>query len=414
MGKRVVITGIGVVSPIGIGVDAYFEALKNGKNGVDLITDFDTTDFGVKFAAQVKDFVAENYMDKKEARRADRVIQFACAASDMALADSGLDKATINPDRFAVYLASGIGGIDTCEAGIKALALKGPSRVGPFTVPMMIASMPAAYVAIRHDAKGANMGIVTACASSLHACAECFYAIERGDADVAFVGGAESTISDFGLSAFGNMKALSTRNDDCHTASRPFDKDRDGFVLGEGACVFVFEELEHAKARGAKIYAEVKGFGLTCDAYHITAPAPDGEGAIKAMRLACERAGWEPSTIDLVNAHGTSTSFNDRTETHAVHALMGEAAKNVYVQATKSMIGHSLGAAGALGAAAAIMAIKDGIVHPTINYTTPDPECDLNYVPNKYIEATVKRVLVNAFGFGGQNAVMALEKYGDN
>ena len=414
MKKRVVITGIGVVSPIGIGVEAYFDALKNGKNGVELITNFDTTNFGVKFAAEVRDFDAEKYMEKKEARRADRVIQFACAASDMALADSGLDLEKVDRDRFAVYLASGIGGINTCEEGIKTLAMKSPSRVSPFTVPMMIASMPSAYVAIRHGAKGANMGIVTACASSLHACAECFYAIERGDSDMAFVGGCESTISDFGLSAFGNMKALSTRNDDCHTASRPFDKDRDGFVLGEGACVFIFEELEHALARGAKIYAEVKGFGLTCDAYHITAPSPDGDGAFRAMNLACQNAGWDTGTIDLVNAHGTSTPFNDRIETQAIHKLMGDEAKNVLVQATKSMIGHSLGAAGALGAAAAIMAIRDGVVHPTINYTTQDPECDLNYVPNKFVTADVKRALVNAFGFGGQNAVMALEKFGEN
>ena len=414
MKKRVVITGIGVVSPIGIGVEAYFDALKNGKNGVELITNFDTTNFGVKFAAEVRDFDAEKYMERKEARRADRVIQFACAASDMAVADSGLDLEKIDRDRFAVYLASGIGGINTCEEGIKTLAMKSPSRVSPFTVPMMIASMPSAYVAIRHGAKGANMGIVTACASSLHACAECFYAIERGDCDTAFVGGCESTISDFGLSAFGNMKALSTRNDDCHTASRPFDKDRDGFVLGEGACVFIFEELEHALARGAKIYAEVKGFGLTCDAYHITAPSPDGDGAFRAMNLACQNAGWDTGTIDLVNAHGTSTPFNDRIETQAIHKLMGDEAKNVLVQATKSMIGHSLGAAGALGAAAAIMAIRDGVVHPTINYTTQDPECDLNYVPNKFVTADVKRALVNAFGFGGQNAVMALEKFGEN
>ena len=408
--KKVVITGLGVVSPIGIGKEAYWSALAEGKNGIDFISSFDTEAHNVKIAAEVKDFNPELWLDKKEVRRTDRAVQFAQAAASLAIEDANFKVDEIEKTRFGVYIGSGQGGIKTTSDNIKTLLEKGPNRVSPFCVPMMITNMPAAYVAINCHAKGPNFSVTSACATALHSIGEAYNAIARGDADYMLAGASEATIVPLCTAAFGALKALST-NPDPKTACRPFDAQRDGFVAGEGAGVLLLEEYEAAKARGAHIYAEIKGYGLTCDAYHITAPDPTGDGAYRAMKLAVKRAGWQKEEIDLINAHGTSTHFNDKMETAAIKQLMGaDAAKRVLVQATKSMIGHALGASGALGLVASLMAFEKGVVHPTINYTTFDPECDLNYVPNKAVTASVRKILVNSFGFGGHNAVIALEK----
>ncbi len=408
--RRVVITGIGVVSPIGIGKKEYWQALKEGKNGVGHITLFDASDFPVKIAAEVKDFDPTKWMDKKEVRRSDRVIHFSVAAADMAVEDARLDVDSVDKERFGVYIASGEGGISTSFENISKLLKRGPERVSPFFIPMMISNMPAAYVAIRYRAKGPNVCVVTACASSNHGIGEAYEAIKRGLADVILAGGAEAAITPIGVAGFAAMRALSTRNDDPEHASRPFDAKRDGFVIGEGAAVLVLEELEHAKKRGAHIYAEIVGYGSTCDAYHITAPDPEGEGALRAMKMALDQAGLKPEDVQYINAHGTSTPLNDKTETLAIKKLFGEHAKNLLVSSTKSMIGHGLGAAAALEIAASLLAFEEGIVHPTINYEEPDPECDLNYVPNKAVKADIDVMLINSFGFGGHNAVLALKK----
>lgn len=410
--RRVVITGMGVVSPIANGREEYWRSLKEGRNGVGSITLFDPADYSVRIAAEVLDFDPENWMERKEARRADRVIQFAVAASDMAVSDASLDVDSLDPDRFGVFIGSGEGGISTMYEGMKVLLEKGPSRVGPFCVPMMLSNMPAAYVAIRFGARGPNICVVTACATATHTMGEAFHTIVRDDADIILAGGTEAAITPVAVAGFAAMKALSTRNDDPLHASRPFDADRDGFVMGEGAGVLVFEELEHAKRRGARIFAEVKGFGSTCDAYHITAPDPEGNGPAKAMLQAVNKAGWELDEVDLINAHGTSTSLNDTMESSAINRAFGEHAGKTLVHSTKSMIGHTLGAAGALESIAAIQAIVEGVVHPTANCVNPDPECPINVVPDgKPIQREVSRVLVNNFGFGGHNGVVAIEKY---
>ena len=410
--RRVVITGMGVISPIANGRAEYWRSLKEGRNGVGRITLFDPSDFAVRIAAEVKDFDPESWMDRKEARRADRVIQFAVGASDMAVNDASLDVDSLNPDRFGVFIGSGEGGISTMYEGMKVLMEKGPSRVGPFCVPMMLSNMPAAYVAIRFGAKGPNICVVTACATATHTMGEAFHTIARDDADVILAGGTEAAITPVAVAGFAAMKALSTRNEDPLHASRPFDIDRDGFVMGEGAGVLVFEELEHARRRGARIFAEVKGFGSTCDAYHITAPDPQGEGPAKAMIQAVKKAGWRFDKVDLINAHGTSTSLNDTMESSAINRAFGEYTEKVLVHSTKSMIGHTLGAAGALESIAAIQAIVEGIVHPTANCINPDPECRINVVTDgKPLEREISRVLVNNFGFGGHNAVAALERF---
>ncbi len=409
--RRVVITGIGVVSPIGLGKRAYWDALKAGTSGVGHITLFDASDYPVRIAAEVKDFDPLRWMDKKEARRADRVIQFAVAAAEMAVEDASLKVDSLDKERFGVYLASGEGGISTTWDNVNALIQKGPERVSPFFIPMMISNMPAAYVAMRYGAKGPNICVVTACASANHTMGEAFEAIKRGIADVILTGGAEAAITPIGIAGFASMKALSTRNEEPGKASRPFDAQRDGFVMGEGAAVFVFEELGHALSRGAKIYGEVLGYGMSCDAYHITAPDPDGYGAAMAMRLALKEAGLSPEAVQYVNAHGTSTPLNDRIETMAIKSVFGEHARRLYVNSTKSMIGHGLGAAGALELAAALMALEEGVIHPTINYEEPDPECDLNYVPNRPVEAQVEALISNSFGFGGHNAVLAVGRW---
>lgn len=409
--RRVVITGCGAVTPIGIGKEAFWDALERGENGIGYITLFDTEQHNIKIAAEVKDFNPENWLDKKEVRRTDRVLHFAAAGADLAVADAGLDVEKLDKEMFGVYVGSGEGGINTIEENFRLLYEKGPSRVSPFMVPMMITNMPAAYIAIRLGAKGPNMAVVTACASSIHSMGEAYNCIVRGDADVMITGGVEAAISPLATAGFASLKALSNRNDDPEHASRPFDADRDGFVIGEGAGILVFEEYEHAKARGAHIYAEVKGYGLSCDAHHITAPSPDGEGAYRAMAMAVRKAGWKPEEVQLVNAHGTSTPLNEKMETAAIKRLMGDAADNVMVQATKSMIGHALGAAGAVGTIAALLAFERGVVHPTINFVTPDPECEINVVPNKAVNADVDKALVNSFGFGGHNGVLAIEKF---
>ncbi|HAJ94170.1 MAG TPA: beta-ketoacyl-[acyl-carrier-protein] synthase II [Synergistaceae bacterium] len=411
--RRVVITGAGAVTPIGIGKEEYWKALEKGKSGVGLITLFDTSNHSVKIGAEVKDFDPEHWLDKKEARRTDRILHLSTAATDLAVKDAGLDFGSLDKEKFGVYIGSGVGGIGTIDDNFTVLFEKGPSRVSPFMVPMMIANMPAAYAAIRYGAKGPNMAVVTACASSINNIGEAYYCIQRGDADIMISGGAEASITSIATAGFTSLKALSTRNDDPEHASRPFDSGRDGFVMGEGSGILILEELEHAKKRGAHIYAEITGYGNTCDAYHITAPDPTGDGAYRSMAMAMKNAGWTPEDVDLINAHGTSTPLNDKMETAAIKRLLGDHGCTVMVQSTKSMVGHLLGAAGAVETIAALLAIEEGIVHPTINQFDPDPECDLNTVPNKAVRAEVNKVLVNNFGFGGHNGVLAIERFKD-
>jgi 3-oxoacyl-[acyl-carrier-protein] synthase II len=411
--RRVVITGAGVVTPIGIGKEEYWKALEEGKSGVGLITLFDTCNHAVKIGAEIKNFNPEDWMDKKEVRRTDRILHLSTAATDLAVKDADLKLESLDKNKFGVYIGSGVGGIGTINDSFTTLFEKGPSRVSPFMVPMMIANMPAAYAAIRYGAKGPNMAVVTACASSINNIGEAYYCIVRGDADLMIAGGAEAAITSVATAGFTSLKALSTRNDDPEHASRPFDLCRDGFVMGEGAGMLVLEELEHAKKRGAHIYAEITGYGNTCDAFHITAPDPNGEGAYRSMSIAMEKAGWAPEEVDLINAHGTSTPLNDKMETAAIKRLLGQYGSEVMVQSTKSMIGHLLGAAGAVETVAALLAIEEGIVHPTINQFVPDPECDLNTVPNKAVKAEVNKVLINNFGFGGHNGVLAIERFKD-
>ncbi len=409
MYKRVVITGLGVVSPIGTGKENYWRALEAGTNGISHITSFDVSDFPVKIAAEVKDFDPTLYLPKKDARRADRVIQFAVAASDMAMKDAGLSKDRLDPYRFGVYIGSGQGGIATCFDNFEALITQGYRKISPFFIPMMISNMSAAYVAIQQNAKGPNMCVVTACASSIHSMGEAYRTIQRGDADVMLAGGTEAGIKAICVGGFAAMKALSTRNDEPERASRPFDLERDGFVIGEGSGILVLEELEHAKARGAHIYGEFKGYGSTCDASHITAPDPEGEGAVRAMEMVLREANWD--TVDLVNAHGTSTDLNDKMESMAINRTFGDKAPQVLVNSTKSMVGHGLGAAGGLETVAAIQSLEEGIVHPTLNVEHQDPECNVNVVKETLRGVAVKRVMVNSFGFGGHNGVIGIEKF---
>ena len=409
--RRVVITGLGVVSPIGCGKDDYWAALAAGRNGVGKISLFDTEGHTAKIAAEVRDFDVEPWLDKKEARRTDRVIHFVVPAADMAIKDSGLDLEKIDHEMFGVVVGSGEGGITTTHENYDILKEKGPSRVSPFFVPMMLSNMPAAYVAMRFGAKGPNMAVVTACSTATHCMGESMHIIRRGDADIILAGGAEAAITPIAIAGFANMKALSTRNDEPEKASRPFDAQRDGFVMGEGAGILVFEELEHAKARGAHIYAEVVGYGNTCDAYHITAPDPEGEGSVRAIRQALKMAGWQPDQVGLYNAHGTSTPLNDKTESLAIHKVFGDYTDRMPVHSTKSMVGHTLGAAGAVETIAALMAMERGIIHPTINYDFPDPECNVRVIGNKALEQKVDRLIVNNAGFGGHNGVLALERY---
>ena len=408
--KRVVITGVGTVNPIGNSVDEYWGNLLEGKHGISKVESFDTTGYTTTIAGQIKNFTPETYFDKKEIRRTSKFIIYGVAAAVQALEDSGYDVAS-DPTSIGVEVGSGIGGIEILENMTLALHQKGPGKVSPFTVPMMIPDMASGLIAIKTGAQGPNSCSVTACASSAHSIANAFNLIQDGRVTAMLSGGAESTISPLGLASFCAARSLSQRNDDPARASRPFDGDRDGFVMGEGAGIVVLEELEHAKKRGATIYAEVIGSGSTGDAYHITAPAPEGEGANRAMRMAMDDAGINPEDVDYINAHGTSTVLNDKNETQAIKAVFGDHAYKMNISSTKSMTGHLLGATGAIEIIACIKAINNNVVPPTINQETPDEFCDLNYTPNTTQERDVKIAMSNSFGFGGHNGVLIVKEY---
>lgn len=409
--KRIVVTGIGAVTPIGIGKDSYWQSLTDGVCGVSNITLFDTTGFDVKIAAEVKNFDPTTYVERKEARRMDRFVQFAVAASLMALEDAGLKITEHNAERVGVVIGSGIGGLQTMEDQVRILVEKGPSRVSPFLVPMMIGNMASGHVSILTGAKGPNYCPTTACASSAHALGDSLEILRRGAADVMISGGAEAGIVPVSIAGFGNMKAMATTfNDNPTASSRPFDAGRAGFVIGEGAGILILETLEHAEARGAHIYAELAGYGMTGDAYHMSAPPPDGEGVARAVRIALKDAGVEPEQIQHVNAHATSTPLGDKAEVAALRSVFGAHFDNIAVSATKSMTGHLLGGAGGIEAAATVLSIADGIVPPTINYTTPDPDCVVDCVPNVARKLNIDAAVCNNFGFGGHNAVLVFKK----
>ncbi|MEO0238604.1 MAG: beta-ketoacyl-ACP synthase II [candidate division WOR-3 bacterium] len=411
MKRRVVVTGMGVVSPVGKSVKEFWEALLSAKNGIKLIDRFDVSLFPTKIAGLIDDFHPEERIDPKELKRMDLVTQYALYATHEAILDAGLSEDKFDPYRAGVIFSSGIGGIKTLEEEVIKLKEQGPRRVSPFLVPMMIVDITPGHIAMRYGFKGPNYSIVSACASSSHAIGDAYRLIKYGDADIVIAGGSEASITPIGLAGFCSMRALSTRNDEPEKASRPFDKERDGFVMAEGAGVVVLEELEHALKRGAKIYAEVVGYGATADAYHITAPHPEGEGAVNSMRLAIEEAGISPEEVSYINAHGTSTQLNDAAETKAIKKLFGEYAYKIPVSSTKSMTGHLLGAAGAVEFIATVMSVYTDKIHPTRNYEFPDPECDLDYVPGTYRELTVNYALSNSFGFGGHNASLLVKKY---
>ncbi len=410
--RRVVVTGLGVVSPVGTGVEKFWSNLTAGISGIDRIKRFDPVEWGlpVHIGGEVKDVDFLQYFDRKEAQRISDFIKFAVVATEEALKDSGLLETKIDPYRVGVIIGSGIGGLRDIEENTRTLLEKGARRVSPFFVPSGISNMASGYVAIRWGFKGVNYAVVSACATGNHAIGDALRLIQTGDADIIIAGGSESAITPLGVAGFANMKALSTRNDEPQKASRPFDKDRDGFVMGEGAGVLILEEYEHAKARGAKIYAEVAGYGATDDAYHITAPCADGEGAYECMRLALEDGKTKPEEVDYINAHGTSTPLNDKTETMAIKKLFGDHAYKLKISSNKSMIGHLLGGAAAVEAVATVKTIETGIIPPTINLENPDPDCDLDYVPNKAVKQEVNVALSNAFGFGGTNASILFRK----
>ncbi len=409
--RRVVVTGMGVISPIGNSLEEFWTNAKAGVSGIDRVSRFDPSQFSSQIVGEVKGFDASRYMDRKEARRMDLVQQYAVAAAQQAFDQSGLGSDSVDPEMAGVVIGSGIGGIETFEKQHSILLKQGPSRVSPFFIPMMIIDLCAGLVSMRFKFKGPNYATVSACSSGSHAIADAFKIIQRGEADVMITGGSEASITPASLAGFCSARALSTRNDQPQKASRPFDKERDGFVMSEGAGIMILESLEHARKRGARIFAEIAGAGCTADAYHITAPAPGGEGAIRAMRLALRDARLSPDSVDYINAHGTSTDLNDATETQAIKVVFGERAKKIPVSSTKSMIGHLLGAAGAVELVAAIQSIEEGVIHPTINYEVPDPECDLDYVPNKMRKTEVGVALSNSFGFGGHNISLAVRKF---
>ncbi|MDZ7344157.1 MAG: beta-ketoacyl-ACP synthase II [candidate division KSB1 bacterium] len=409
--RRVVVTGMGVISPLGHTVEAYWQNLLAGKSGVDRITRFDPSGFDTQFAAEVKNFNAEDYIDKKEARRMDVFTHYALAAAKQAVEQARLADANIDKEAIGVIVSSGIGGMETFEREDRKLFEKGPSRISPFFIPMMIADIAPGYISMHYGFKGPNFAITSACASSSHAIGEGFRYIQLGEAEVMICGGAEATITPMGVGGFNAMKALSTRNDDPQAASRPFDLDRDGFVMGEGAGIVVLESLESALRRDAEIYGEIIGTGYSADAYHITQPAPGGEGAARAMRLALKNAGVAPEQVQYVNAHGTSTPANDKNETQAIATVFGNHAAQLHVNSTKSMIGHLLGASGAVELIATLLSCRHDVIHPTINYTTPDPECYLNYTPNRAVRREVNIAISNSFGFGGHNVCLVVQKF---
>jgi 3-oxoacyl-[acyl-carrier-protein] synthase II len=411
LNKRVVITGAGAITPIGTGREAYWKALREGVCGIKPIKSFDASAYTTQVAAEIEDFVPENYIPKKETKRMDRFTQFAVAAAKLAVEDGGLDLEAVDANRFGCVVGSGIGGLLTMEEEHAKLLAKGPGRVSPFLIPMMIGNMAAGAVSMALNAKGPNYCVVTACASGTNAIGEGFRLIQRGDADLVLAGGTEASITPFGIAGFCSMKAMSTRNDDPKTASRPFDVDRDGFVMGEGSGILLLESLEHALARGARILGEVAGFGMSADAYHITSPAPEGEGAARSMRSAIADAGIEPSAISYINAHGTSTPYNDKFESMAIKSVFGEHAKNLCVSSTKSMTGHLLGASGAIEAVACLLATHENYMHGTMGIQNIDPEIGLEVLANKGREAEVEYALSNSLGFGGHNATLILKKY---
>jgi 3-oxoacyl-[acyl-carrier-protein] synthase II len=410
--RRVVITGIGVITPVGNDLDTFWHSLQNGVSGIGKITAFDTTAYDCQIAGEVRDFDPKNYFtNPKDVRRTDRYTHLAMAAAKMAMRDSGVDLEKINRHRFGAIISSGIGGLKTLEDQHTVLMTKGPSRVSAFTIPMLISNMASGFVSMEFGLQGPNFCIVTACATSNNAVGESWRMIKFGDADIFLAGGAEASIIPIGLAGFSAMKALSTRNDEPERASRPFDRDRDGFVMGEGAGVLVVEELEHAKARGAKIYCELTGYGLSADAHHMTAPPPDGEGAVRAMRMALNHAKTAPEQVDYINAHATSTGLGDICETRAIKTVFGDYAKKASISATKSMTGHLLGGAGAVETAACALAIRDSVIPPTINLENPDPECDLDYTATVAKQKKVRIAVNNSFGFGGHNATLVVAEY---
>ncbi|EAG6210938.1 beta-ketoacyl-ACP synthase II [Listeria monocytogenes] len=410
--RRVVVTGIGAVTPIGNDAETSWENAKKGVNGVAKMTRLNPDDFPVKIAAELKDFDVEKYLEKKEARKMDRFTHYAIASAEMAVQDSGLVIDDSNANRVGVWIGSGIGGMETFETQYEIFLNRGHRRVSPFFVPMMIPDMGSGQVSIRFGAKGINSTTVTACATATNSIGDAFKVIERGDADAMITGGAEAPITKMSLAGFTANKALSL-NPNPETACRPFDKDRDGFIIGEGAGIVILEEYEHAKARGAKIYAEIVGYGATGDAYHITAPAPNGEGAARAMKMAIDDAGLTPDKVDYINAHGTSTPYNDEYETQAIKTVFGDHAKKLAISSTKSMTGHTLGASGGIEAIFALLTIRDNIIAPTIHLKNQDEVCDLDYVPNEAREANVNVVISNSFGFGGHNATLVFKRIED-
>lgn len=409
--RRVVITGIGVISPIGSDKETFWKNLVAGKSGISAVESLDVSQYPCRIAGEIKDFDPTRHMEKKEAKRVDRFTQLGVAAALQAWNDSGLDKLQLNKEEIGVLIGSGIGGIQTMEEQCRVLAEKGPRRVSPFFIPALIANMASGYISILLDLKGPNSTVVTACASSTHAVGDAWHIIKRGDAEIMLAGGAEATLGHLAFAGFSSARALSTRNDEPERASRPFDKERDGFVMGEGAGVLILETLNHALDRGAHIYGEIAGYGMSGDGYHMTAPDPEGRGAFLSMQRALQSAALKPEKIDYINAHGTSTEFNDKIETKAIKDLFGDHAYKLAVSSTKSMTGHLLGAAGAVELIATLLMLENQIIHPTINYEYPDPECDLDYVPQVYRERPVKLAMSNSFGFGGTNASIVVKKY---
>jgi len=408
--RRVVVTGVGVVSALGTGVEKNWAALMAGRSGIDRITRFDASEFPTQIAGEVRDFNAEDFIDKKEIKKMDLFIQFALGAADLAMKDSGLTITEENAERVGVLVGAGLGGLPAIERYHEAMLEGGYKKISPFFIPMLIINLAPGQISIKYGAKGPNISSVSACATGTHSIGDAYHMIARGDADAMIAGGCESTITPLGVGGFNVMRALSTRNDDPQAASRPFDKGRDGFVMSEGAGIVILEEYETAKKRGAKIYAEVAGYGLTGDAYHLTAPAPEGEGAARCMKMALKNGGIAPEEVDYINAHGTSTPFNDYFETLAIKSALGDHARKVMISSTKSMTGHALGAAGGIEAVFSLLAMERGAVPPTINYQEPDPDCDLDYVPNEARQASVRVAMSNSLGFGGTNATLIFKK----
>jgi 3-oxoacyl-[acyl-carrier-protein] synthase II len=409
--RRVVVTGLGLITPLGTGIQKTWEAICKGSSGIDRITSFDAAEYPVQIAGEVKDFNPEDFIERKEVKKMDIFIQYALGAGTMAVDHAGLKISEENADRVGVIVGAGIGGINSIERYHSVLLESGQRRISPFFIPMLITNLAAGQISMRFGARGPNSCVTTACAAGTHAIGDSFKIIQRGAADAMIAGGSESAITPLTIAGFANMKALSTHNEIPRQASRPFDLERDGFVIAEGAGIVVLEELESARRRGAHILAEIVGYGLTADAYHMTAPDPEGRGVVNCMRMALNDAGLEPTAIDYINAHGTSTPYNDKHETAAIKKVFGEHARKLAVSSTKSMTGHLLGAAGGVEAAICALALAEGVIPPTINYENPDPECDLDYVPNHARHAELTTVLSNSFGFGGTNACIVLKKY---